>query len=43
MIDIVAYLLGFIKGKAIGAQAVVIEGGISCTDDGNGNVTITED
>lgn len=43
MIDIVAYLLGFFKGKAIGVQEVVIEGGITCTDDGNGNVTITED
>lgn len=43
MIDIVSYILGLIKGKAEGAGNVIIEGGITCTDDGNGNITITED
>lgn len=43
MIDIVSYILGLIKGKSMGASHVIIEGGITCTDDGNGNITITEE
>ena len=43
MIDIISYIMGFVKGKAKGASAVIIEGGITCTDDGSGNITITED
>lgn len=42
MIDIVSYILGHIKGKSDGQSDVVITGAITCTDDGNGNVTITE-
>lgn len=42
MIDIVSYILGHTKGKADGASDVVIEGSITCTDDGNGNITVTE-
>lgn len=30
-------------GKTDGKGEVVIEGGVTCTDDGNGNITITED
>lgn len=37
--EILAYLLG----KKRGGGDVVIEGGITCSDDGEGNITITED
>lgn len=37
--DVVSYLLG----KTAGSSSVVIESGITCTDDGDGNITITED
>lgn len=42
MIDIVSYILGLVKGKAEGASNVIIEGEVTCADDGNGNITITE-
>lgn len=42
MFDIVSYLIGLVKGKKEGSKNVVIEGAINCTDDGNGNITITE-
>lgn len=37
------YLLGFIRGKAAGTKHVVIDSGITCTDDGNANITITQE
>ena len=40
--NFISYILGFIKGKSEGSKNVVIEGAINCTDDGNGNITITE-
>lgn len=40
---IMGYKGGYKKGEADGASAVVIESGITCADDGNGNITITED
>lgn len=43
MFDIVSFILGLTKGKAEGASNIVIEGGINCADDGNGNITITEE
>lgn len=42
MFDIVSYLIGLVKGKKEGSKNVVIEGAINCTDDGYGNITITE-
>lgn len=39
MIDILSYEMGRVKGQG----EVVIEGGVTCTDDGDGNITITED
>ena len=49
--DTVSYIMGqgngYEKGYGSGVEAatgvVVIENGITCTDDGNGNITITED
>ena len=38
MFDAVSYILG----QTAGAGAVEISGDITCTDDGNGNVTITK-
>lgn len=37
---IIAYRLG---GGGGGGGTVIIENGITCTDDGEGNITITED
>lgn len=37
--DILSYIMGLIKGKS----NVVITGAVTCTDDGNGNITITEE
>ena len=45
--DAASYIMGHVKGEAKGVEeatgTVVIENGITCTDDGNGNITITED
>lgn len=43
MFDIISYLMGLIKGKSEGAKEVVITGAVNCTDDGDGNITITEE
>lgn len=43
MFDIVSYITGRIKGKAEGQEDIIIENGINCADDGNGNITITEE
>lgn len=43
MIDLISYILGQIKGKNDAKNSVIIESGITCVDDGNGNITITED
>ena len=43
MFDIKAYIMGLIRGKAEGEKNVVITGAVTCTDDGNGNITITEE
>lgn len=41
--DMASYEMGRVNGKAEGAGTVVIESGITCVDDGNGNIVITED
>ena len=49
--DIVSYIIGekggygkgYEQGLEDGSGDIVIESGITCTDDGNGNITITED
>ena len=41
--DEVSYIMGFTKGKSDGQSDVVITGAINCADDGNGNITITEE
>lgn len=43
MIDIVSYILGYESGKNNGSTAVEITGSINCADDGQGNITITEE
>lgn len=43
MFDIVSYILGHIKGESDGRENIVIESGVNCVDDGNGNITITEE
>lgn len=40
--DTTAYILGFTKGESEGERYVNIEGDISCVDDGDGNITISE-
>lgn len=39
--DVVSYIMGYGSGKTEGGKQVVIEEGITCTDDGNANITIT--
>lgn len=41
--DAVSYIIGKTQGASEGAGVVVIESGITCADDGDGNITITED
>ena len=41
MIDIVSYIIGLIKGRNDGE--VIITGNFVATDDGNGNIVITEE
>lgn len=41
--DAISYLMGHTKGVEDGTGVIVIEEGITCTDDGSGNITITED
>ena len=42
MLDVISYVMGYTSGKSAGKSEVVIESGFTCTDDGNGNITITE-
>lgn len=42
MIDIMSYIIGHVGGEKEGTKHVEIESGITCTDDGQGNITITE-
>lgn len=42
MFDSESYIMGYTSGKTAGKSDVVIESGFTCTDDGNGNITITE-
>lgn len=39
MFDVISYVMGVASGK----KSIEITGGITCTDDGQGNVTITEE
>lgn len=41
--DAVSYIMGHEKGLEEGSREVVIDGAINCADDGNGNITITEE
>ena len=49
--DAVSYIIGnkkgygdgYEQGVIDGASDIVLTGSITCTDDGNGNITITED
>lgn len=41
--DILSYIIGYTSGEAANSGVVDIEGGVTCTDDGEGNVTITEE
>lgn len=42
MIDIKSYVMGYEEGTSDGEHSVVIESGIICTDEGNGNIVIEE-
>ena len=41
--ELVSYAIGKQKGARDATGRVVITSGITCADDGNGNITITED
>lgn len=41
--DVASYIMGHEKGKTDGQSDVVVTGSINCADDGNGNITITEE
>ena len=41
MFDATSYIIGYEYGKEAGTSNVVIEGEVTCTDDGNANITIT--
>ncbi len=47
MLEIVSYAIGksagYKEGYDAGQGIIEITSGITCTDDGNGNITITED
>ena len=43
MLDRISYVMGLEDGIEEGTGTVVIENGITCTDDGDANITITED
>lgn len=40
--DIISYLIGVASGKNQGKGTVVVDGDISCTDTGSGNIVIEE-
>ena len=40
--DIISYLIGLASGKNQGKGVVTIDGDISCTDTGSGNIVIEE-
>ena len=37
--DLISYIIGLVTGQKLGT--IDITGNISCTDDGQGNITIT--
>ena len=41
MIDKKSYIIGHTAGQKKSTGTVVIESGITCADDGDGNITIT--
>lgn len=41
--DIISYIIGYDAGESKAQGTVVIDGGITCADDGEGNITITEE
>lgn len=41
MFDSASYVMGHAAGKTAGKSIVVIEEGVTCADDGEGNITIT--
>ncbi len=41
--DMVSYIMGHSKGESDGASVVEINGAVNCADDGDGNITITEE
>ena len=42
LMDIFSYLIGLASGKNQGKGVVTIDGDISCTDTGSGNIVIEE-
>lgn len=40
--DAVSYIMGHKKGEEDGASVVTITGSLIATDDGDGNITLTE-
>lgn len=41
--DAISYIMGYEKGETVGAENIVIDSDLTYADDGNGNITITED
>lgn len=39
--DMKSYLIGYGAGNSAGKREVIISEGITCADDGEGNITIT--
>ena len=42
MFDSVSYIIGHKAGKGKSVEIEIV-GGVTCTDDGDGNVTVTDD
>lgn len=42
MFNAVSYILGRVSGIATGTGRVVLENGLICSDDGEGNITIID-
>lgn len=41
-LDMTSYIIGYRAGNIIGQRQVIIQDGFTCADDGEGNITITE-
>ena len=42
LFNVTSYMIGYKSGKTAGTGQIIIESGITCTDDGEANITIAE-